>query len=1130
MSYSLYNDEDLTKDVLLEDADFISDAAQFLGEREGFYSDNAEELYDRFLEHFRYQNVNEVTATRDLFYAQDADDEGKARMGRLMDTFDRMDTELGLAAAQDYVGGVLFAPSTYAGMFSFGAAKAGTLAAQQGLKIGIRQILKRGIEGAAVRSGALRSAAGAAAVDVPFAAGTVLAQEQTRVETGQQEEIDMTNVGLSAALSTVGSGTIGAVTGAKRAITGNRAEEIRQIALGKERVKVEAAHKTSSVAVLKSNRKSNFASNSTVGKDAKKFKDTIKMALEETVPEKLAEGRSLKKSVGPLETKEIENIAAAAARIVNKIPPIGKVSKTGKIKEERLTSRLARGLADGDVSEKELAKILNEHNVTMQQLSSLFAERLSEAGAELGAVGRVSQAQKKQLLEELTEIDQRLMNLGSITEGARQRLKQNPIKGMGPKSSNLFRNWFSPATINKARIGLMTVQLATTARNTTNGYMRNYVYALDNVGTGISNILYGTGQKIAGISDKQLKDAGKKSVSMGVAQLRAGIQAGYMKDLWLGTTSVETQALDLLFRDPRFAKSNLAKEIFREMGDIGELTGEEGGLLFLARKANVLNTMSDNMFKRAIFSREIDKYLRASGQKGGLMGFFNDNYLDPKTAKKAVGMFSQIDDNAIGEAMEEALSFTYQTGKFQGKTGGFNKFADFVIDTASNSILASQAVPFPRYLINQFIFLYEHTPIVGLYNMGGILQKRGDVASSYAERFGKQFGGLATLGAFYGARVQFGDETTGPYQYYDPTNPNKTFKAEANLGPFMGFAMMADLLYRLTGPNRKDIPLLGRAIDDAKLPQLHDNDKVAVDIPYNVREVVQAFTGGQARAGVGLDIMDGMVDLAINYEPGGGSEQAFFENVVKLAGNFLNTYTVGAGMLKDIAGTTMGEEYRVVKDNTSVNFMEYFFKQAGRSIPQTVDVENGDRPLGRPTRSDPVKNVNPFLKMITGLTEEEEKTIVERELDRLRFDYVELSPRKIKTDAPLSNEARLRMGQYMENQVTSYFLSPDYQGLHGDRIKKAMLKAKINEFRTNAVNSILKGELDFVTEEGRIRRFKAAWNNMGGGKRGVIKDIYSEQTNGRNFDKDLSAENGDQLYRWAVSTERGMYGSDKTLN
>jgi hypothetical protein len=102
--------------------------------------------------------------------------------------------------------------------------------------------------------------------------------------------------------------------------------------------------------------------------------------------------------------------------------------------------------------------------------------------------------------------------------------------------------------------------------------------------------------------------------------------------------------------------------------------------------------------------------------------------------------------------------------------------------------------------------------------------------------------------------------------------------------------------------------------------------------------------------------------------------------------------------------------------------------------------------------------------------------------------------------------------------------------LHGDRIKKEMLKSKINQFRTNAVKSVLDGELDFVTEEGRIRRFKNKWNNMGGGRRGVIKEIYNDLTNGRNFDKDLSEENGEQLYEWAVATERDRYGPDKTLN
>ena len=194
---------------------------------------------------------------------------------------------------------------------------------------------------------------------------------------------------------------------------------------------------------------------------------------------------------------------------------------------------------------------------------------------------------------------------------------------------------------------------------------------------------------------------------------------------------------------------------------------------------------------------------------------------------------------------------------------------------------------------------------------------------------------------------------------------NKTFRAEANLGP-VGFAMLSDLIYRHSGPNRK--PLFGIA----ELPQLHDNDKVAVDIPYNVREIAQAFTGGQGRAGVGLDIMDNFADLAVNYEEGGMSKSHSKREWLNFVSNFFNTFTVGSGMLKDVAGTYMGPEYRVVPDNSDVDAMEYFLKQAGRSIPRSVDVENGDRPLGRPTRSDPVKNVNPFLKLLTGLTEEEE--------------------------------------------------------------------------------------------------------------------------------------------------------------
>ena len=53
---------------------------------------------------------------------------------------------------------------------------------------------------------------------------------------------------------------------------------------------------------------------------------------------------------------------------------------------------------------------------------------------------------------------------------------------------------------------MMTIQLATTARNTTNGYMRNYVYALDNLGAGLYNTAKGSIYRIKNSSDKVLKE------------------------------------------------------------------------------------------------------------------------------------------------------------------------------------------------------------------------------------------------------------------------------------------------------------------------------------------------------------------------------------------------------------------------------------------------------------------------------------------------------------------------------------------------------------------------------------------------------------------------------------------------
>jgi hypothetical protein len=1180
MSYEYLDQQDLKKENLIQDDKFLEDAALFLEEREGYEFDYSneqkvkEDIYDAYMEHFRVQNVNEVTATRDLFYAQTANDDAKARMSRLMNTFDSMDGELGWKAAGDYLEGVFTAPSTYAGMFSFGAAKAGSLAAQQGVKLGIREVLKRGATESlkkqglkatagniaketakagvgkrlvaktssayqGFKAGGWKTMAGAMAIDAPTAAYTVYQQERTRQELGITDEVSLSNIGLATSFSLLGSGTIGAITGTKRTLTSNVAEQIRQVAIGKESKVIESVHKNITTKT-KTNRKT--------AADFKKIKR--KLSLLDTVPEKIAEGKKLKTPAGglagdidfksgqfipTLEEKFHDNIASAAAKILAKVDPIVKTVKTKKGKdalaEERITSRLARGLTNGTITDASILKILDEHGLSMNQLSSLLVEEYSQAGRLLGKAGKLAKQEKETLLKELTEVDQKLINLSDIMTPAKKALEESE-KAVGSRVRSVMSKWLGLPALNKARIGFMTIQTATTARNTTNGYMRNYVYALDNLGAGLYNVTKAGGQGLIGLTNKDMAKEASRSVAKGLAQMRTGGQSAYMKDLWLGTKSWETEALELLFRDKRFANSDTAKMLFREMGDVGEEVSTEGGVVYLARKANILNTMSDNLFKRAIFSREIDKAMYANNIKGGLKGFFEDSYLDPKMAGKTIGKFSQIDPKIVGEAMKTALEFSYQSGKFANKAGGFNSAANWFITTASRNIPLSSIVPFPRYLVNQLIFQYEHAPILGLINFGGILNKSGgkkgirgiDVGlESFGvrlalddEAIGKQLGGLATIAAFYGIRSQFGDENTGPYEF---KIGGSTYNLEAALGPFMGAAWIADWLYRNTGPKQRG-SVLGM-----ELPKLHDNDKVAVGISGKPRDAINAFLGGSAKGGSGLWIVDSTVDSLINSKDmGGPSDMTINEVMAKFAGNFFNSALVPAGMLKDIAGTILDPEYRVVQDNTSVDMMEYMLKQATRSLPNKYDPEEGDIPVYRPSRNKPLYNVNPFMKMLTGFNEQETKTAVENELGRLRFDYREYSPRKIKGDAPFANLAKGEMGYSMDKYILPYIMSEDYAKLATDKQKRYALRSLINEYRTLARVKVLQ-PLITDTPADRNRKLKAIFISLPTEKREQVTERYKH-----NFGESLYMhENHDKTtgdYLKGIEYYIEMFGSE----
>lgn len=90
-SYNFYDKEDKTEENLIENDEFLTDAREFLTKREGYSVedlDTPQEVYDAYMEHFRFQNVNEITAIRDLEYAQNSNSQEKEQFARLIDLFE----------------------------------------------------------------------------------------------------------------------------------------------------------------------------------------------------------------------------------------------------------------------------------------------------------------------------------------------------------------------------------------------------------------------------------------------------------------------------------------------------------------------------------------------------------------------------------------------------------------------------------------------------------------------------------------------------------------------------------------------------------------------------------------------------------------------------------------------------------------------------------------------------------------------------------------------------------------------------------------------------------------------------------------------------------------------------------
>ena len=993
--------ETLDRDTLALDKDFINDASLFLrGRLRDEEVKTPYEIYDTFMEHMRYHDVNEVTTLRDLEYAQRATPEEKEAFGRLIDAYDKVDEDFSARMLGDYAAAVMTAPSTYAGLATGGTGKLATMAGVQAAKLGVRRILAEGA----------KSAGRAAIVEGAIGAGQGAMQEATRVKTGIQDEFTGGRTAVTGVASAVTGGLLNFPVGMVQAKQASKANEI----LEQSRL---AATERAGIAAEKSEE--------VLAKGNIEEIENIRKTLNALDPDEVFQGRRLRQQLMKADTMEaalgpevVQNITAAAIRVKEKI----------KLKEgERITSGIYRLLKEDELGEiKEVSNILREHNLNLDQFSLIYLAEISDAGRTLGQHGMV-----KRLLSEVDELNR----------GGKSAISKDEAEAFtsGRKAMNKAYQMFKD--FDTLGIASLTVQPATTMRNTIGGGLR---VGIDAATRTMDNV-----------------------IQNGVALATFGQKASFRNPLD-GTFDVakllfnpyEARAMRTLLEE-QFP--NESAKLFREAADLAAVTKDESALVKLGRKMNVLNTMSDNMFKGAVISASLKRQLK------------------DKTGKSLVDVmknaeFEEITDDMFKKAIEDAYKFTYQSSD----VGPVGRFA---IDMQKKlPFLVSSVMPFPRFVANQLKFQYEHMPLIGMMRLFN---------NPARDVFSKQMTGVGMLSAAYMWRVQQGPEA----EWFEiKKNEDDYFNGKAVYGPMAPFMVAADMIYRM---QTKTMPMNW--------------------MQYYGRATAEATLGSTFRTGFGLAAIDKLFDGSI-------ANMRLERETAGFAGDLLGRYMIplgGFGIAKD-AYPLLFDDQRAAnipatRTGDEVNWFDYLYKTATRSLPDlpiasltdgTVASKDYDSPAVSPFQTGTLRPIDPLEKHVLGATTFR-KNAIQKEMSRLGLVYFDLyrRDRDDKIDFYTRQELSRRGGEYNANvRMTLLFDDPIYKEA-SDIGKQKLLKQEFGQIVSGA-KEFAKNRLDKEAQikgEPYSRVDIANWDSATKAERAEVNEIFAQEYGGTdvNDQKDL---------------------------
>lgn len=996
-------------------------AMRFVKERLGMTEISAADAMDEFVEHFREFNVNELTAAGDYRYvsaaAADATKRGDEKAAQrlsdyrlLYQTFSEMPSfsDGFWKATGDYAEGILKAPSTYIGLALPGAGKAGGVAATQAAKQAVNRTLATALK-TPVTTLASKAAANPikTAVLVEGSAGTLqnIAAQKTEIAADLREDYNPTETALAFGLS-------GAPVGVLGVLAKGKAE--KAIEAGTDDIVEQATE-----AVAKADEAAFDKATETLDKN-RVLARTVAGALNPLDPELVAKGKGAIKDVADekdlspdftisLDEKRTKRIFAAATDILSK-------QSDGLLEGERVTEGVARVIRSMDEKKADsgldfVKDTLEKYNITHDDLSNMFMADVSDAARKLqqaGASSRVFKRLNSVASDNLFALDdvakKNVKKVATALDEADPRKALEAVKKLEGKEAGVGA--FVRA-LDTARLASMTSQTATTIRNTVSGYSR----------VGIDTVVTAMDRGIA----SSLKVAGKGQDKVGLGSITPN------EDVFALTYGLvnkkEAKAVTDIF-DMGFHTK--ATGLFRELQDI-DPKGASGSakiekLRAYGKELNRLNTLSDNMFKRAAFVGSLKRQLNELyNVKGGNVEDFNlVNIIKEGKFNSVFG--TKEGKTALDKAVEDALYFTYQ------KSPDRPVARAIIQGIHSAPFLTTSLVPFPRFIANAMRFTYEYSP---LYLLQGGARSFAKDANNY-EEVSKALVGTGLLAGAYAFRSS---ENAGENWYEYKMDNGQTFDMRPFF-PAAPYLFVADMMKRY-----------------------RDNDPLFGDRSF-LTDSIQALTGTQFRAGFGIYAIDSALeDLSKDDLTAGDKAEKLAAN---FGANVVSTFTIPLTAGQDLYNTFLApDDELIVRQTETSNVFDLIVNKSLARVPANYALEkylaehigyNAPEIYEVPSKAEPMRRQLPITRQLTGALLKERRNFLEDELARLKITRRVLSA---KTGVPEADQLiNTLIGEYATDYIVPTLQkSEKYKNMPADE-QALYIKNVISDYKGDIMDLV----------------------------------------------------------------------------